>query len=252
MVIKLTLNKPLIIEAVKNETFHRGQIDKASDEKAITLAYHEQAGDDAYQERLISRGLYTAVEELKTWLTDYLVTSGLTAADNSIESQIDGDNIVVQLQVSERFNKAYTQSLARLSSKYIEESILVDWWKPINEKQSALYGTFVARDLAAIKRCFTKTAPSMPTVPYTTQIELSGNGIELSLGETGTVTYAISSGAVDDIECRVEDARLVSVGRSDEGFTVCGRQRGHTWMELYSRHNPSLKRVLHVVVYAAD
>lgn len=248
MVIKLTLNKPLIIEAVKNETFHRGQIDKAADEKAITLAYHEQAGDDAYQERLISRGLYTAVEELKTWLTDYLVTSGLTAADNSIDSCIDGDNIVVQLMVSDRFNKAYTQSLARLSSKYIEESILVDWWKPINEKQSALYAQFVERDLAAIKRCFNKTAPQAPSVPYTTELRITGSVIELEIGEEATVTYELSDGAIDDIEIRIEDGTLVGGGRSEEGFTVIGKQRGHTYITLYSRHNPDLEQVVHVYV----
>lgn len=37
--IKLELLKSIIIESVKNETFHRGQFDKAVDDKAITMAY---------------------------------------------------------------------------------------------------------------------------------------------------------------------------------------------------------------------
>ena len=246
--ITLTLVKALIIESVKNETFFRGNVDKAVDQKAIALAYHEQAGDDTYQERMILRGLYTALEELKTHLSDYLSTSGFSAADNSIESSDDGDNIVVHLIVSDRFNKGYTQSLARLSAKYIEESILMDWWKPVNEKQSALYAQFVERDLASIRRCFNKTAPTVPTVPYTTYLRTTGSAFELEIGEEATVTYEISDGAIDDIECRVEDKTLIDVGRSEDGFTVIGKHRGHTWIQLYSRHNEELTRTLHVYI----
>ena len=80
--IQLTLNKPLIFNSVKNETFLRGQVIKAADGKLITEAYHEQAGDEAYQERILSRGLYTNLEELKTYLSDYLTDSGQSSADN--------------------------------------------------------------------------------------------------------------------------------------------------------------------------
>jgi len=109
MTITLTLIKPLIIESVKNETFFSGQVQKAADQKLIAAAYHEQAGDDTYQERMLERGLYTALEELKTWLSDYLSTTGFSSADNSIGSSIDGDTILIHLNVSERFNKGYTQ-----------------------------------------------------------------------------------------------------------------------------------------------
>lgn len=246
--ITLTLVKSLIVEAVKNETFFKGNVDKAADQRAVTLAYHEQAGDDAYQERMISRGIYTALEELKTQLADYISTSGFSSADNSIDSSEDGDNIIIHLKVSDRFNKGFTSSLARLCSKYIEECVLMDWWKPINEKQSALYSQFVERNLASIKRCFTKTAPSIPTVPYTTILTTTGTAIELEVGEEHTVTYTISDGAIDDIECMVEDMKVIEVGRSEEGFTIKGAQRGHTYIQLYSRHNDELTSTIHVYV----
>lgn len=246
--IQLTLVKSLIMNSVKNETFLRGQVIKAADEKLITEAYHEQAGDETYQERLLQRGLYTNLEELKTHLSDYLSTSGQSSADNNIDSEEDGDNIIVHLTVSDRFNKGYTQSLARLSSKYIEESILMDWWKPVNEKQSALYAQFVERDLQAIRRCFNKTAPSTPTIPYTTILKTTGSAIELEVGETATVTYELSDGAIDDIEVRIEDTTLIQAGRSEQGFTVTGLRRGHTWIELYSRHNEELTRTVHVYI----
>jgi len=247
--IQLTLIKSLILESVKNETFFRGNVEKAADQKAITVAYHEQAGDETYQERILSRGLYTNLEELKTHLSDYLSSTGQSSADNNIDSEEDGDNIIIKLVVSDRFNKGYTNSLAKLSAKYIEEAMLMDWWKPINEKQSALYSQFVERDLAAIKRCFNKTAPSVPTIPYTTILEIHhGSAIELEIGEDYTVTYEISDGAIDDIECRVEDNHIVSTGRSEDGFTVRGIQRGHTYIQLYSRHNEELTQTVHVYV----
>jgi hypothetical protein len=245
--IKLTLFKSLIIQSVKNETFLRGQVEKAADQKLITQAYHEQAGDEAYQEAILSRGLYTNLEELKTHLSDYLADTGQSSADN-LYSEESGDQIVLYIVVSQRFNQSYTNSLAKLSSKYIEEAMLMDWWKPINEKQSALYAQFVERDLAAIKRCFNKTAPVAPTYKYPTSLTVPGTAIDIGIGEEHTVTYSISDGAIDDIEIRIEDEHLISAGRTSDGFTVIGRQLGHTYIQLYSRHNEELTQLIHVYV----
>lgn len=246
--IQLQLVKSLIIESVKNETFLKGQVDKAADQRAITVAYHEQAGNETYQERLLNRALYTNLSELKTQLSDYLSTSGHTSADNNIDSHEEGDIITLFLVVSDRFNKGYTDPLAKLCGKYIEDAMLVDWWKPINEKQSAIYAQFLEKDLASIKRCFNKTAPVAPVVPYTTILKTTGTAIELEIGERATVTYEISDGAIDDIECRVEDRHLIDVGRSEKGFLLIGKQRGHTYIQLYSRHNEELKKTLHVFI----
>ena len=245
--IKLTLVKSLILNSVKNETFLRGQVIKAADQKLITEAYHEQAGDEAYQEAILNRGFYTNLEELKTHLSDYLTSSGQSSADNIYTDEEDG-NVIISLLVSDRFNNGYTTSLARLSAKYIEEAMLMDWWKPINEKQSALYSQFVERDLQAIKRCFNKTAPVAPTAPYTTVLDAPGSAIDIGIGEEYTVTYSISDGAIDDIEVRIEDPILIEAGRCPEGFTIKGKQLGHTWIQLYSRHNELLTKTIHVYV----
>lgn len=238
--IKLTLVKSLIFESVKNETYYKGQFDKALDGKAITVAYHEQAGNETYQERLLNRALYTNLEELKTHLSDYIAQSVDSTGDNTIDSEEEDDNIIISLVVSDRFNKGYTNSLAKLCSKYVEESMLMDWWKPVNEKQSALYAQFVERDLAAIKRCFNKTAPVVPTNPYTTTLSTEGSAIEIAPGEEGTVTYTISEGAIDDIEATISDTSIATIGRSTDGFTVTGVLTGHATMTMYSRHNDTL------------
>ena len=245
--ITLTLVKSVILANVKNETFLRGQVIKAADQKLITEAYHEQAGDEAYQETILSRGFYTNLEELKTHFSDYLTSAGQSSGDN-INSEESGDNTVLTLIVSDRFNSGYVDSLAKLSAKYIEEAMLMDWWKPINEKQSALYAQFVERDLAAIKRCFNKTAPVAPSYKYPTLLTVPGSAIDIGIGEEHTVTYSISDGAIDDIEIRIEDEHLISAGRTSEGFTVIGRQLGHTYIQLYSRHNPELNETLNVYI----
>ena len=247
-IITLTLVKSLILESVKNETFLRGQVEKAANEKAVAQAYHEQAGNDQYQERLLQRGLVTNLNDLLTHFADYLSSADQSSGDNNIDTDDEGGKIMIHLVVSDRFNKGYTDSLAKLSAKYIEEAMLMDWWKPINEKQSALYAQFVERDLAAIKRCFNKTAPLAPSIPYTTYIRTAGSAIEIEIGEEATVTYEISDGAIDDIECRVEDKTLIDVGRSEDGFTVIGKLLGHTYIELYSRHNSDLARTVHVYI----
>lgn len=245
--ITLTLYKPLIIESVKNETYQRGKYDKAVDQKAINVAYVEQAGNEDYHERILSRSLYTSLEELKTHLSDYISSNGATTGDNIGHSE-SGDNIVITLVVGDRFNHGYTSSLAKLCSKYIEEAMLMDWWRPVNEKQSALYAQFVERDLAAIKRCFNKTAPVAPSYKYPTKLNVNGSAIDLGIGEEHTVTYSISDGAIDDIEIRIEDTTICQAGRTAEGFTVIGKQLGHTWIQLYSRHNTELTQTVHVYV----
>jgi hypothetical protein len=176
------------------------------------------------------------------------VADGFSSADNSITSSDDGTNIIISLNVSSRFNKAYTQTLARVGAEYITNDMLFLWWTPINEKQASFYAQLVERNLAAIKRCFNKTAPVAPTYQYPTTLEVNGSAIDIGIGEEHTVTYAISDGAIDDIEVRIEDRRLLDAGRTTEGFTIIGKQLGHTYIQLYSRHNEQLTKTIHVYV----
>ena len=245
--ITLTLYKTQIIESVKNETFLRGTFDKAADVRAVQMAYVEQAGDEEYHKRLLLRSLSTSLEELKSYLSDYLSATGGSTGDNVIEDDSD-DVVTLTLVVGERFNYGYTDSIARLSAKFIEEVMLMDWWRPINEKQSSLYAKFVERDLASIRRCFNKTAPSAPSYKYPTSLKVHGSAINIGVGEEHTVTYTISAGAIDDIEVRIGDIHICGSGRNSEGFTIYGRNHGVTYIQLYSRHNQELNQNIQVYV----
>lgn len=249
--IKLTLSKSLIMETVKNDTFRRGRFDNAADPKATAAAYEEQAGDDEYHERTLARALYTSLEELKSYLSDYITPSGGTTGDN-ISSYDQSDNIIIQLVVGARFNTGYTQSLARLSSRFIENSMLALWWTPINEKQATFYTALAEKDLAAIKRCFNKTAPVAPTNPYTEYITTTGTTVELEVGDSDTITYTISDNAIDDIEASVSDGRVVSIGRSSEGFLVNALRTGHSVLTMYSRHDTDITASIDIYVVEGE
>jgi hypothetical protein len=249
--IKLTLRKSQIIETVKNETFLSGQFEKAANSDAITAAYHEQAGDEAYQERMMNRNLQTNLGELKTFLSDYLTSIGNTTADNIYSSE-EGDSIILSLVVSDRFNKGFADPLAKLCSKYIEEAMLVDWWKPINDKRAGIYSSFLEKDLVAIRRCFNKTAPKAPEIPYTSTLEVSGSGVDIGIGEECLITYTLSENATDDIEAIPINPFICRVYRSDEGFFIVGRQPGIGRVKVYSRHNDSLVRFINVHVGNQD
>ena len=53
--IQLILLRSTILDAVKSETLITSNSDRAADEKATRLAYHEQAGDDEYKERRLTK-----------------------------------------------------------------------------------------------------------------------------------------------------------------------------------------------------
>lgn len=244
--ITLTLKKSKIIESVKNETFYHGQVIKSADQKSIAEAYNEQAGDEAYHEAILSRAMYTHLEELKTHLSAYLSSLGLQSAGN-ITTTENGDDIVLAIVVGGRFNKGYATPLARLSSKYIEEAMLMEWWKPVNEKQSALYSQFVERELANIKRCFISNAPSAPVYRYPSELSVSTQSLVIGVGEQSTITYTISDGSTDDIAICANPCKI-NYTLTEGVLTIEGRQKGKTYVTLYSRHNPELCQNIIVTV----
>lgn len=279
--IRITLSRNTIIDAVKSETFHKGQADKAADGKAITLAYHEQAGDDAYQERLLSRALEANLGELVTYLSDFITDDETLTADN-ITQQTSGDTITMMLRVSDRFNGSYTDPLAKLFSEYIINAMLTQWWKTINEKQAALYASFMESNVMAIRRCFSKKAPKAPAYAYPTAINLlypiipESNGVPGSLsssdepadpeipveilfsnpwtigvGQKSEITYTLTGengvSPVDDIVIRADNP-CCHIGIDNEGWYAKGIKSGYTIVTLFSRHNDRVyaKFAIHV------
>lgn len=253
MKIQLNLVLSLIVEAVKAETYIKGTVDRAAggDQHASNaVAYHETAGDETVHERKIIRGIWTSSDKLRSYIQDYLDVDGASVADNNTLTVDEAnDKIVLTLNVSERFNKANSDALARLCSKYIEDNTLVLWWGAINQQQMQYYNALLVEDMAGIQRLFNKRAPSIPETRYTTTLELSGEQLETYVGEHNTITYSIDDGVIDDIDIISLDP-YIARGERDENYSICvhPRHSGYCEMKVFSRHNDRISKVLRVFV----
>jgi hypothetical protein len=268
MNIKITLVKSLILESVKNETYHSGMVTKAADGGAVSLAFHEQAGDENYHQRILERALATAYSDLTTLLAEYVTNVGDAVGDNTIEATEKNGAIDLVLQVSERFNKGLVPSLAKLCSRYIEESMLVDWWKPVNTDKATYYVNFLQKDVESIRRCFSKTAPDVPTYKYPTAIVLRypiitekdgvagtvtpdmpavdpvtlyGNPFVMGRGDTSDISYILmgenDAMPIDDIVVRADNTCCVPELNKEGNWCLKGVSIGYTLVTLFSRHN---------------
>lgn len=264
--IKITLLKDLAVNSAKNETFQKGLIDKAADQKNVTLAFHESAGDDQFHERMLARGFFTQCEMLKTWFAEYLVGGGFPADTPLVSSEEVDGGVEITLCVSDRFNKGYVKTLARLSQKYVEDRMVHLWWATSDEKKAAFYAKLAEEDLAGITQCFNKTAPSAPDYNFPDTITLqfpvidrrantpdgsAGGNVPadtllsypwiIAVGEETAITYVLSckSGKkpVDDIIVRADDGCcmpcLDEIGR----WQVRGIRPGISVITLQSRHD---------------
>ena len=261
-VIKITLLKELAVNSAKNETFKTGVIDKAADQKNITVAYHESAGDDQYDERMLARGFFTQCEMLKTWFSEYLTGSGNSADDALVSSEESDDSVEISLKVSDRFNIGYVKTLARLSQKYVEDRMIHLWWATSDEKKAAYYAKLAEEDLAGITQCFNKTAPSAPSYNFPDAIEIRfpilGGAIStpnhevpadtlmsypyiIAAGEETEITYVLSNASgkkpVDDIIVRADDGCCMPCLDDCGRWQVRGIKPGMSVITLFSRHD---------------
>lgn len=262
-VIKITLLKDLAVNSAKNETFKTGVIDKAADQKNVTVAYHESAGDDQYDERMLARAFFTQCEMLKTWFSEYLVGGGLPADTPLVSSEESEDSVEITLRVSDRFNIGYVKTLARLGQKYVEDRMIHLWWATSDEKKAAFYAKLAEEDLAAITQCFNKTAPAAPAYNFPDNITLSFPIIDqratvpagdtvpadtlmsfpciIAVGEETEITYILSctSGKkpVDDIIVRADDGCCMPCLDRLGRWQVRGIKPGISIITLQSRHD---------------
>lgn len=255
MQIKLNLYISLILEAVKSETLIKGRIDKATNPQANEVAFQESAGDEMLHERKLMRGIYTSLDKLKVAISDFLdSTKTATLADNTIESDINekNDTIVITLNVTDRFNQNLVDSLARLCSKYIEDSTLIFWWTAVgNANQVQFYQALLNEDLLAITHAFNKKAVAPVAIPYTSSIELSGTQITLEIGDEETITYSIDYEVKDDIDIRY-DGHNVKIFRQGDCFVVKALASGVVHARLYSIHDETVHADLDIVVMRPD
>ena len=276
--IKIQIIHSLAIKSAKDETYQKGVVEKAVDQKFITAAFHEQAGNEAYHEAMLKRSMLTQIEQLKVQFHDYLTGDGNIAEDATIDSTEANGITEILLKVSDRFNNGYTKSLARLSQKFVEDRMIHLWWLPVSKDFAAIYAGAADDDLAGIMKCFQKTAPSAPSYIFPTAIVLrypvipARNGVPgvltpvpagspaaspiqpemlyanpwvIGVGSETEISYTLTGEdekmPIDDIVVRCDNP-CCSVSLNDNGsWCIKGNSEGHTIVTLFSRHNDQVR-----------
>ena len=253
--VRLHIITSLIIEAVKAETYIRGAVVKAADDKTNAMVYQSQAGDETVHERKLKRTLYTATEELKTYLSDYLDIIGYANADNNIESTIDeaAETLDISLIVSDRFNKSYTDSLARLCSRFIEDNMIISWFLTVDPNQAQVYRLSLETTKQAIQRCFNKLPPNLPPIPYPYKITLDVTEWNAEPNHRKKVTYTIGDDAIDDVQAKSSDTSIATVERTGAKiFSIYSHLAGTAVITIYSKHKEEIKATVNVTVTLHD
>lgn len=268
--IKITLLKALAVNSAKNDTYQSSLIDKAADPKNVTKAFHESAGDEDFNEKMLARGFFTQCEMLKTWFSEYLTGSGNTADDPLVSSEESGDSVEILLRVSDRFNTGYVKTLARLSQKYVEDRMIHLWWSSSDEKRAAFYAKLAEEDLTGIAQCFNKTAPSAPSYNFPDVITLTFPILDqqalvpagspagyvvpadtllsypyiIAAGEETEITYTLSCNSgnkpTDDIIVRADDGCCMPCLDNEGRWQVRGIKPGISIITLQSRHDDTV------------
>lgn len=260
MQVTLKLFISVILEAVKTETQLKGRIDKAQNPQLAELAHHETAGDEAMHERKLMRGIYTSLDKLKVAIIDFLEQKGTAYGDNAIASDINeqNDTITITLALHDRFNGALADTLARLCSKYIEDSTLVFWWGATGiASQAQFYQALLVEDFASITRAFTKKPAFATEIPYTSKISVEASEIHVLLGEEFDLTYAIDGGCRDDIYFQSPEGirghhAIEIVGSLQNGFVCKAKALGAHTLRLTSAHDDSVYTDIIVIVQSLD
>ena len=143
--LTLRLDRALIIEGVKADTYITGEIDKSADAvKNAALAYNEQAGDDNYHERKLIRTLRGAVAKFEANLAAFTIV----------------------VKVSDRYNAGLAEPMSALAMEYIINMMLYAWWQSIKPALAKDYIAFAQDSLTAIRLCLAKTAPKTASGDY--------------------------------------------------------------------------------------
>lgn len=270
MEIKLLLSKKEILQRVKAKSHFKGVADLAANSakttEAVRFTYNEQAGDDPNSDFLLLSSLRNNVDRFKTVVADYITTfDDYEVSANNISdtlSETTEDVFVINLVVSDRFNKALTQPLADSASAYIENNMIYEWYLPIDPGVAKNYYEAAAATELSIQRCFIKVRPTTPTYRYPDSITLvspnppqQGSDIpslSIPIGQEQEITYSLTAEdksfqPIDDIVISAGEP-CVRCGIKRGKWIVRGMYTGSTIVTIFSRHDDQVKTQLRIKV----
>lgn len=166
--ITLSLDRALIIQAVKDDTFITGQIDKSADAvKNAQLAFNEQAGDEEHHERKMLRTLRTAVSKFEANMMEFVDSSNGSIDDTLANTTAENTAFVITINVPDRYNSGQAKPLSSLAFEFIVNQMLYAWWQSVKPTLAKDYLTFSQDSLMRIRLCLAKSAPTAANADYT-------------------------------------------------------------------------------------
>lgn len=163
--ITLNLQKDLIMEAVKAETYDTGRITKSADPvKNAPAVLSEQAGGEQHQERQMLRTLKQAVATFEAQMAEFLDAGTGTINDTLSDSQ---SQFTITLVVNDRYNNGLAKPMSSLCEDYLINKMLFMWWNSRDQKFAAQFVINAQDSLEHVRLCLAKTAPSASQSSYT-------------------------------------------------------------------------------------
>lgn len=168
--IVLSLQKDLIMEAVKAETYDTGRITKASDPvKNAPTVLSEQAGGEQHQERQMLRSLKQAIAKFEAQMVEFL-----DAGNGTINNTLSGTQsaFTITMVVSDRYNNGLADPMSSLCEDYLINMMLFTWWNSRNQNFAKTFVINAQDSVDHIRLCLAKTAPTASSASYT---DVTGN-----------------------------------------------------------------------------
>ena len=148
--LNIELDRTLIEEAVKNETFLHAQVESPKNSDTPER-YQKQAGDEMYHQRILEKNILRALNKLVAQFPD---------AHFNIHA--DHRFIDIAFCISERFNRGFRNTVAQLASDFIEDEAVARWYHAFDSEKAKVYQQYADKVLESIRNCFVKVRPKRP------------------------------------------------------------------------------------------
>lgn len=164
--ITLNLDKSLIFEAVKADSFDTARIEKAEDPvKLAASASAQQAGGETHSDRQMLRHLKAAVGRFEALMAEFLEVDDNGSISNTLSSSSDTFTIV--MVVNDRYNEGLANPMSSLCEDFLISQVLYGWWHKSKPDFSKTFLDDAADAIQHIRLCLSKTAPEASTSDYT-------------------------------------------------------------------------------------
>lgn len=168
--ITLSLQKDLIMEAVKAETYDTGRISKSTDPvKNAPAVLSQQAGGEQHQERQMLRYLKASIGKFEAQMVEFL-DAGNGTIGNTLSA--NSSSFTITMVVSDRYNSGLASPMSSLCEDYLINMMMFTWWNSRDQKFASQFVLNAQDSIDHIRLCLAKTAPAPSSSSYT---DVTGN-----------------------------------------------------------------------------